>query len=474
MSIPSTVRPHSEPGAHAASMGERDFALDEMFFSVTDEKGIIKSGNEVFIRVSGYERGQMVGRPHNIVRHPDMPRAVFKLLWDEIGAGRPLAAYVKNRTIDGRHYWVMATALPTIEGYLSIRIKPTTQYFAIAQDLYTELREIERGIEGPDGLNRKEAMAVSGERLLAALRDAGFATYEAFMHAALLAEVRAREEYLVEMRRGPLRVHAGATAAQNGTLQQMAEMNSFLSQLVLRLDEYLNLNVHLAEKATYVRGLAGEVQLFALNATVAASKAEGHDGAAIGAVAGLLRSQSDGCNAMFEALGEAIASAAETLGHMLFPVAAARLQGEMLHSYMAETLDQGGCASGCGDLMALHYCLARGIETLTGLMTELDGRLRALQPNVQNLRGALKTMAALSLNGRIESARILDSGQFMTLFTTVGDQINDAWAELDELARSSGGAFSLDGRAVARLTDAVAQAEAAILSYGQEPLRAAG
>lgn len=467
-----TSRPPVESSPIASTVGEREFAAHEMFFSITDEKGIIKSGNEVFVRVSGYAKEQMVGRPHNLVRHPDMPRAVFKLLWDEIGAGRPIAAYVKNRAADGRHYWVMGTALPTKGGYLSIRIKPTSPYFKVAQGLYTELREIERGIEGAEGLNRKEAIEASTARLVAALHDAGFENYEAFMRAALLAEVRAREEHLAGMATGPVRL-TGANAVQTETLKNLGEMNDYLAQLVLRLDDYVKLNVHLAEKATFVRGLADEVQLFALNAIIAASKAEGHDGAAIGAVAGLLRSQSDACNIVFAALGESIAEAAATLGQMLFPVAAARLQGEMLQSFMAETLARGECEAGCEDLVALHYCLERGIASLTALMTELDSRLRALQTNVQNLRGALKTMAALSLNGRIEAARIEDAGQFTTLFTTVGEQVADAWAELDELARSSGGTFSLEGRSMAKLNDAVGSAGTAIALYRQESLKLA-
>ena len=101
------------------------FAIDELFFSRTDQKGIIRSGNDVFVRVSRWDEADLVGAPHNVIRHPDMPRAVFRLLWDTLGAGQPIAAYVKNMARDGAYYWVMAAVVPWGDGYLSVRMKPT-------------------------------------------------------------------------------------------------------------------------------------------------------------------------------------------------------------------------------------------------------------------------------------------------------------------------------------------------------------
>ena len=83
---------------------------EELFFSRTDEKGIILSGNDIFVKVSGYRREELIQNPHNIVRHPDMPKAVFKLFWQTIQAQQPICAYVKNMAADGSYYWVFATA----------------------------------------------------------------------------------------------------------------------------------------------------------------------------------------------------------------------------------------------------------------------------------------------------------------------------------------------------------------------------
>ncbi|HMO11052.1 MAG TPA: PAS domain-containing protein, partial [Actinotalea sp.] len=87
---------------------ERTFGADEIIVSKTDPKGRITYANQVFLRVSGYREDEVVGQPHSIVRHPDMPRAVFALLWETIQAGREIFAYINNLAADGAHYWVFA------------------------------------------------------------------------------------------------------------------------------------------------------------------------------------------------------------------------------------------------------------------------------------------------------------------------------------------------------------------------------
>ena len=71
----------------------REFNINEMFFSTTDARGVIVEGNDVFTRVSGYDATELIGKPHNIIRHPDMPRVAFQLLWENLRAGRLFAGY---------------------------------------------------------------------------------------------------------------------------------------------------------------------------------------------------------------------------------------------------------------------------------------------------------------------------------------------------------------------------------------------
>ena len=94
---------------------ERTFGEDEIIVSKTDTRGVITYANHVFSRVSGYAVKELVGAPHSIVRHPDMPRCVFKLLWDTIAAGNEIFAYVLNLAKDGDHYWVLAHVTPSFD-----------------------------------------------------------------------------------------------------------------------------------------------------------------------------------------------------------------------------------------------------------------------------------------------------------------------------------------------------------------------
>jgi len=178
----------SAQDADFSATDEVPFQVDELFFSRTNEAGIILSGNSVFQRVSHYSWDELIQKPHKIIRHPDMPRAVFWLLWDTIKRGEPIGAYVKNRAKDGRHYWVFAIVTPIEGGYLSVRLKPTSDLFSIVRQEYLSFVHA----EGRD----KIPPATGAQLLLARLGELGFANYSEFMATALSKEITARDEQL--------------------------------------------------------------------------------------------------------------------------------------------------------------------------------------------------------------------------------------------------------------------------------------
>lgn len=92
----------------------RTFAPDETIVTKTDLKGVITYANDVFLRVSATTEERALGQPHNLIRHPDMPAGVYKLLWDRLESGQEIFAYVMNLALDGVAYWVFAHATPTI------------------------------------------------------------------------------------------------------------------------------------------------------------------------------------------------------------------------------------------------------------------------------------------------------------------------------------------------------------------------
>ncbi len=114
---------------------------ETIIVSQTDEKGIIIFANADFCTISGYELEELVGNPHNMVRHKDMPKWAFEDLWKTIKSGKIWKGIVKNRTKDGGYYWVNATVFPSksVDGsirYISVRVKPTKEEIENAENLY--------------------------------------------------------------------------------------------------------------------------------------------------------------------------------------------------------------------------------------------------------------------------------------------------------------------------------------------------
>ena len=122
-----------------------DYSGDELLVSSTNTKGEITHCNPAFVRVSGYGYDELIGQPHNIIRHPDMPAEAYKDLWRTIGRGEPWTGLVKNRRKNGDHYWVRANVTPILEGgkprgYMSERTKPSAAEAAAAEALYAQMR----------------------------------------------------------------------------------------------------------------------------------------------------------------------------------------------------------------------------------------------------------------------------------------------------------------------------------------------
>lgn len=153
---------------------ERALGPDDFIVSKTDLQGRITYGNRTFIGISGYTEHELLGAPHHILRHPDMPRTVFRMLWEAIQAGREINAYVKNLAKDGAFYWVFANVTPSFDGegrvigYYSVRRKPGPRAVPVVEGLYRAMLEAERRAGGG-----QEGMRASQAVLDQALREGG-------------------------------------------------------------------------------------------------------------------------------------------------------------------------------------------------------------------------------------------------------------------------------------------------------------
>lgn len=136
----------------------KEIVLSEnaLITSKTDLKGNIIYANNDFLKYAGYKVDELLYKSHNIVRHEDMPRTVFKCLWDYIQKGDEIFAYVKNKTKDNNYYWVFANVTPSIDinnniiGYYSVRRMPNKSAISTIESLYSDLLRVEQ----QQGLNK--------------------------------------------------------------------------------------------------------------------------------------------------------------------------------------------------------------------------------------------------------------------------------------------------------------------------------
>ena len=128
---------------------ERHLESGTVIVSKTDVKGVITYVNSAFLEISGYDEHEVLGAPHSVLRHPHMPRSVFKLLWDTIRSGEEVFAYVNNRARNGDHYWVFAHVTPTVNrtgeivGFHSNRRAPSPSAIEIITPLYESIAKVE-------------------------------------------------------------------------------------------------------------------------------------------------------------------------------------------------------------------------------------------------------------------------------------------------------------------------------------------
>ena len=161
---------------------EQKMTEDEIIVTKTDLDGKIKYGNRTFFKFAGYSENECIGTQHNIIRHPDMPRSVFKLLWDTLKSGEEIFAYVNNRSMNGDYYWVLAHVSPSkdstgqVIGYHSNRRKPNEKVLKdVIEPFYDKLVQVERSAPSP-----KEGL-LQGEKAIQSLLAEHKATFNQFI-----------------------------------------------------------------------------------------------------------------------------------------------------------------------------------------------------------------------------------------------------------------------------------------------------
>ena len=160
---------------------ERFIKDDDFIVSKTDLRGNITYCNQIFMEMAEYSEKELLGKPHNIIRHSAMPKIIFKYLWDEIKAKREVFAFVINTTKNANEYWVFANVTPTLDvngntvGYYSVRRKPNAKALEVIKPLYRDMVEAEKrgGIEASSKIltDLLSSKGVSYAELIISLQD---------------------------------------------------------------------------------------------------------------------------------------------------------------------------------------------------------------------------------------------------------------------------------------------------------------
>ena len=264
---------------------ERRFGAEDLFFSTTDTKGVIRRTNRVFDSLSRHSSEELVGSPHNIIRHDDMPAGAFKLMWDELEQGRSSCVYVLNRAKDGRDYWVFATIAPLADGYLSVRVRPTNHaMFTPVKEIYARVRAAERAY-AEEGHGRREVAERGAALLTEELAKLQYHDLHNFARAALPRELAL---LVVEGVRVPLR--AESDNPMSAVLQAVAAIERDTDELIYQLGEYQELINGLGSWAGGVRSVIDRADrvgslMAGIFAAAVLDGQEGESGDAIGDLA---------------------------------------------------------------------------------------------------------------------------------------------------------------------------------------------
>jgi PAS domain S-box-containing protein len=415
----------------------RAFGIEELFFSTTDHRGIIRSGNEVFRRISGYREEALIGRPHNLIRHPDMPAAVYRLVWDFLKRGKAVAGYVKNMAADGKHYWVVAMLTPLPDGHLSVRFKPTSPLFNTIQPVYRDMLRIEQEAE-TDGKSRAAGMDLSSTHLETALSALGFVSYEAFMTAMLHAELKNRDSgiALAGRRLLPERIpESSATGADvlRTIFRRFHETYRDVNLLYVELDEFSRLNTELNRTCEGTSARSHAFRLTALNATLQATQL-GDKGHTIRVVAHRL-----------EGIAHDIATASSDLIHAMVPVesglrsvvfnlAASRLQLEMVILFCHELALSGtGNQTHDRNLEALQSAFAGTIRPAIETLTSTSAALGNCAVHAEHMRKHTIMMQVAQVVGSVETSGLKGDTPLHQMLIDVRGHTSETRNHLDRL-----------------------------------------
>lgn len=381
---------HTASQSFSAHQEEASFDVSELFFSRTDERGVIQAGNEVFRRISGFEWDELINAPHKIIRHPDMPKGVFQILWERIQRGLSTGAYVKNKAKDGKHYWVFAIVTPIEGGYISVRLKPTSPVFETVKAAYAEALAKEQS----EGLTPEQSAA----SIRAHLGTLGFPTYAAFSSYAIGHETIARD-------RSMGRTEDARIRSLKDLLPELKKIEADQRSLFAAFDAIRGIPSNMRIVASRLEPAGGPISAISQNYRLMASEVTDHLGAFMAA---------DGKRNLSKSI-------LSRVYQTLFIVAASRVQREV-RKVAEGDLASGNEAEGFDEeVSALSVVLDHYTREAATMLADVYGDISRLAQSSKDLKQLVTGLNSIRVLCRVEAGRL---GKNSSALTPVIDQLD--------------------------------------------------
>ncbi len=403
---------------------ERLVAPHELFYSTTDKRGVITSANSVFFRLAAYAPGELIGAPHNVIRHPAMPAGVFHTMWRLLQAGKPFAGYVQNLAQDGASYWTFATVTPTAGGFLSVRAAVMAQDMwdvaaaAYAATLVTEAAAIERGA------SRVEIATVGAKALDAELARRGYADATEFGRAALTAEALTRAAR-TDTRPPPVPAHSPYTGVGDST----SVVALTLAGLIADFDDYLQF----ADAAAATR-VANEITMAgiadAARAAASAVEALGGETSTLSMSGRAAAGLADNATAALAPVSDSLASLRVRLLDLRMAVSLAKLHNDMMGMFAFEASAGGAHPEPADGIAVLSAALAASMEAADAVHRGACADLEAVSKQIAEAAARMWTFQ-----------KMLSQWRTLVVRSDVGAQVGHELAPVD--ARVSRGATEM-------------------------------
>ncbi len=436
---------------------ERRFGAEDLFFSTTDTKGVIRRTNRVFDSLSRYTTEELVGSPHNIIRHDDMPAGAFKLVWDELQQGRSSCIYVLNRAKDGLDYWVFATMVPLADGYLSVRVRPTNHaMFTPVKEIYSRVRAAERAY-AEEGHGGREVAEHGAALLIKELAELQYHDLHNFARAALPRELAL---LVVEGVRVPPR--AESDSPMFAVLQAVAAIERDTDELIYQLGEYQELINGLGSWAGGVRSVINRANRVGLLMGEVTSP----DGeSSVPTVSERVKERSAQAVEVLRQLNSSLVALYEAASEVRFRSSMMRLHTLMAGIFAAAVLDgEEGSADAIGDLAEAMLSdlesLVPSCQEAANLAERLEGDLRGVVSNLDRVKRPFQRwIRALQDEGAQALVDDVDAEAVLQEAVAVGEQGFPETASLAELAaKARGVVVTLDESVIRERVATVRQA----------------